>query len=147
MELGRSISFGIKGHAVIVDQRGKVLAHPFPAWEAEMRDLSKISAVRAMLEGQTGITTFYSPAFKDEMIVGYTAVSGPGWGVMVPQPISEIREMARRIQSSALSIFAMCLLAAALIACRADHRSKRDCDGWHRLWRWRCPWRRRFRGT
>lgn len=119
VDTGKSISFGARGHAVIVDQTGKVLAHPFTTWEQEMRDLSAISAVTEMRQGNTGITSFYSPAFKDDMIAGYTSVAGPGWGVMVPQPISELRETARQIQNSALSLFAMSLLAAALIAYRA----------------------------
>ncbi len=119
VEYGKSISFGTRGHAVIVDQTGKVLAHPFPAWETEMRDISKISVVGEMLKGRTGIDKFYSPAMQTEVIAGYASVPGPGWGVMVPQPISELTEVANKMQRSALALFAMSLLAAALVACRA----------------------------
>ena len=119
VEHGRSIAFGIKGHAVIVDQTGRTLAHPVPAWEREMRDLSKLAPVVEMLAGKTGITTFYSPALKDDMIAGYSSVEGAGWGVMVPQPISELRDAANKSYQSATSLFAMSLLVAALVACRA----------------------------
>lgn len=116
VELGKSVSFGIRGHAVIVDHEGKVLAHPLSSWEKEMRDISKVSAVKRMLAGETGVDQFFSPAFKDDMVTGFTAVSGPGWGVMVPQPISELRQIARAIQTSAMLIFAVGLVGAVLAA-------------------------------
>ncbi len=90
VELGKSISFGLKGHAAIVDHKGNVLAHPLPAWIAERKNISKVSAVTRMMNGETGIEQFYSPALKGDMIAGLTHVEGPGWGVMIPQPVSEL---------------------------------------------------------
>ncbi len=119
VESGRSIAFGRNGHATIVDQTGRVLAHPLPEWEAQMRDLSKLNVVQEMLEGRAGIKMFYSHTFKDELITAYVTVEGAGWGIMVSQPLAELKETARRFQQSALSIFAMSLLLGALIACRA----------------------------
>lgn len=114
VELAKSISFGIRGHAVIVDQEGKVLAHPFSSWEKEMRDISKVSAVKRMLAGETGVDQFFSPAFKDDMVTGFTAVAGTGWGVMVPQPLSELRQTASKIQASAMLVFGIGLVTAVL---------------------------------
>ncbi len=37
-----------------------------------------------------GVAQFYSAAFSADMIGGYTAVPGVGWGVMVVQPISGV---------------------------------------------------------
>ena len=119
VESGRSIAFGRNGHATIVDQTGRVLAHPLPEWEAEMRDLTKLSVVQEMLEGHAGIKMFYSHTYKDELIAAFVTVEGAGWGIMVSQPLAELKETARRFQQSALSIFAMSLLLAALVACRA----------------------------
>ena len=90
VKLGASISFGVKGHAAIVDHRGNVLAHPLPSWIASRKNISKVSAVRWMMRGETGIEQFYSPALKGDMIAGLTAVKGTGWGVMIPQPVSEL---------------------------------------------------------
>lgn len=90
VELGNSIAFGKKGHAAIVDSAGNVLAHPLPAWVAARKNIAKVSAVARMMAGETGIERFYSPAQKGDMIAGLTAVPGPGWGVMIPQPIQEI---------------------------------------------------------
>ena len=118
VELGRSIRFGLKGHAVIVDRAGRVLAHPMPQWEADRRDISKVSAVKRMLDGETGVDVFFSPAYKDDMITGFTAVRGTGWGVMVPQPLTELREKAERAHLSGFFVVAIGLLAAALVAVR-----------------------------
>lgn len=90
VELGKSIAFGKKGHAAIVDNKGNVLAHPLPSWVAARKNIAKVSAVARMMAGETGIETFYSPALKGDMIAGLTAVPGPGWGVMIPQPVQEI---------------------------------------------------------
>ena len=118
VELGRSIRFGLKGHAVIVDRAGRVLAHPLPQWEADRRDISKVSAVKRILGGETGVDIFYSPAYKDDMIAGFAAVRGTGWGVMVPQPLSEMREKAERAHLSGFFVVAIGLLGAALVAVR-----------------------------
>ncbi|WP_282610386.1 sensor histidine kinase [Pelagibius sp. Alg239-R121] len=116
VKLGKQISFGRLGHAAIVDQNGRVLAHPLDSWIAEMRDISKVSVVQRMLAGETGVETFYSPALKDDMVAGFTAVDGPGWGVMVPQPVAELKEKAAGIQLSAMVVFAAGLALAAVLA-------------------------------
>ena len=116
VKLGKQISFGRLGHAAIVDQKGRVLAHPLDSWIAEMRDISKVSVVQRMLAGETGVETFYSPALKDDMVAGFTAVEGPGWGVMVPQPVAELKEKAAGIRLSAMVVFASGLALAASLA-------------------------------
>lgn len=88
--LRRNIHFGERGHSAIVDASGHVIAHPNPDWMRSMRDLSHLSVVQAMMAGKTGVTEFFSPFVKQQMVAGYTAVPDIGWGVMVPQPKSEI---------------------------------------------------------
>lgn len=94
-ELGKSISFGRKGHAAIVDRDGNVLAHPLASWVKSRKNIAKVSAVQRMLNGERGIEQFYSPALKGDMIAGFTAIQGPGWGVMIPQPVEELYEKVR----------------------------------------------------
>ena len=115
--LGKQISFGRRGHAAIVDHTGRVLAHPLDSWTLEMRDLSKVSAVARMMAGETGVEVFYSPALEGDMIAGLTTVPGPGWGVMVPQPMAELVEAAAGIQRSAALVLAAGLILSAMIAC------------------------------
>ncbi|NVK33235.1 MAG: EAL domain-containing protein [Rhodobacteraceae bacterium] len=115
--LGRSISFGIKGHAAIVDQFGSVLAHPLKDWIAARKNIAKVSAVKRMMNGETGIEEFYSPALKGNMIAGLTSVPGAGWGVMVPQPVQEIYEKIYRSLESVFFILTTSLLMTFGIGC------------------------------
>lgn len=96
-ELRRNIQFGKNGHSAIVDQFGHVIAHPNPEWAREMRDLSHIPIVKKMMAGETGVTEFYSPFIKANMVAGYTSVPGIGWGIMVPQPKSEVEEQVSQL--------------------------------------------------
>tara|TARA_R110000751_G_scaffold307889_2_gene433706 strand:- start:28648 stop:31062 length:2415 start_codon:yes stop_codon:yes gene_type:complete len=95
IDLGQQISFGKRGHAAIVDKAGNVLAHPLADWVASRKNIAGISAVSRMMNGETGIEQFYSPAMKGDMIAGLTSVAGPGWGVMIPQPVEEIYAKVR----------------------------------------------------
>lgn len=115
-EIQKSISFGRLGHAAVFDQSGHVLAHPLEEWSSSARDLSEVSAVQRMMAGETGVETFYSPALKGVMIAGFTSVKGPGWGVMVPQPLSELWEVAEHITRDAFVVFAISLLLSMATA-------------------------------
>ena len=116
VELGKSISFGQKGHAAIVDHAGNVLAHPLPSWIASRKNIVKVSAVKRMLNGETGIEQFYSPALKGDMIAGLTAVPGAGWGVMIPQPVSELyAKVYENNKSAMLAIGVGFLVSIALV--------------------------------
>jgi signal transduction histidine kinase/CheY-like chemotaxis protein len=113
-ELRQAVTFGAHGHAAIVDHSGHVVAHPDPKWL--LKDLSAIPPVAAMMRGETGVTTFFSPAVKADMITGFAAVPGVGWGVMVPQPIGEIRARAAAARHVAFGVATAGLVLAALIS-------------------------------
>jgi len=114
--LGKEISFGERGHAAIVDNRGRILAHPLEDWRREMKDLSNVAPVREMIAGRKGVSTFYSPAMKSDMIAGFVSVAGPGWGVMVPQPLSELEARASEVRRHALGVIIAGFLAAAIVS-------------------------------
>ena len=121
VELGKQISFGQKGHAAIVDHQGNVLAHPLPDWIAARKNIARVSAVSRMMKGETGIQQFYSPALKGDMIAGLTAVAGPGWGVMIPQPVSELYDKVlenNRSIFAAIGLGLLVSLASVLILLR-----------------------------
>ena len=112
----QAISFGKLGHAAIVDQHGKVLAHPLPKWVAAMKDISFIPPVVKMMAGETGVTVFYTPAMQADMIAGHTSVKETGWGVMIPQPVSELEENAAVLKIISLTIAAAGILVAAFVS-------------------------------
>ena len=114
--LASSISFGAKGHAVIVDAMGHTLAHPDYEWAMAARDLSDLPIVRRMMRGESGVDQFVSPVFKEEMIAGFAPVEGPGWGVMVPEPLSALEAKAAAVTASARLVFAAGVALSALLA-------------------------------
>ncbi|RUM40246.1 MAG: hypothetical protein DSY70_04125 [Desulfobulbus sp.] len=116
VEMGKRVAFGKKGHAAILDQRGNVIAHPLLDWIKTHKSMAETSVVKKMMAGETGVETFISPAFFNEMIAGYTAVPGAGWGVMVPQPIAELHKKAEAIDRTALLVMMLGLGIALLIA-------------------------------
>ncbi|MCV3272116.1 EAL domain-containing protein [Roseobacter sp. WL0113] len=115
-QLGEAISFGVMGHAAIVDHTGRALSHPLPDWVRTRKDMSKISAVQRMLNRETGVETFYSPALDGDMIAGFTFVDPVGWGVMIPQPISELYQRAEDARRSSLIVLAIGTATALLLA-------------------------------
>jgi HAMP domain-containing protein len=115
-QVQRSITFGERGHSMIVDATGRVVAHPNAEWEASSKDASKLSVVQKMMRGETGVTQFYSPPMAADMIAGHTTVPGVGWGVMVPQPMSELAARAREVRNATIIVSAIGIVIASVIA-------------------------------
>ncbi len=115
IDIQQSIVFGELGHAAIVDQNGTVIAHPKKPWVDTRKNIAKVKPVGLMMQGETGITTFYSPAVKADMISGYTSVPDVGWGVMVPQPFYELENRATDVQLAAAALMLAGLMISGLI--------------------------------
>ena len=115
-KLQKSIAFGRRGHSAIVDRKGNLMAHPNPEWQRQMKNIAKLKPVVKMMAGETGVTTFYSPAVKKDMISGYTSVPSTGWGVMVPQPLEELEERAGDVQRVATALIFIGLLVAGVLS-------------------------------
>ncbi len=116
VSIQESISFGVRGHAAIVDATGRVMAHPIAAWREEMKDISFLEPVKQMMAEKTGVAQFYTPAMQADMIAGYTFVPGVGWGVMVPQPFEELEARAASVQHIATMIALGSLLVVGFLS-------------------------------
>jgi signal transduction histidine kinase/ActR/RegA family two-component response regulator len=116
VSLQQGISFGDRGHAVITDGSGQVVADPIKERVASSKDISNVPVVAAMMRGETGVGQFYSPGDGGMMIAGYAVVPETGWGVMVTQPISELRHRADVVNQLAVVIALAAFAAAALIS-------------------------------
>lgn len=111
----KAVIFGNRGHAAIVDRTGRAIAHPIADWVATMKDMSFLPPVKKMMQGKTGVSQFYTPAMKADMVAGYTFVPKAGWGVMIPQPFEELEERANDVQKIALLITALGFSVAGLL--------------------------------
>ncbi|WP_299472753.1 EAL domain-containing protein [uncultured Roseibium sp.] len=127
-ELGEAISFGVRGHAAIVDNHGRALSHPLADWVATRKDMSMISAVQRMLARETGVEIFYSPALKGDMIAGFTYVHPVGWGVMIPQPIAELQQKADDARRSAVIVLVIGVASALALALLVSLRVVRPIE-------------------
>jgi len=116
LQIQSKIVFGERGHAAIVDQFGKVIAHPVKTWHESRKDISFLPPVQNMMLGLTGVTQFYTPAMQADMIAGHTAVDKAGWGVMIPQPVSELEDNAASVQYIALILAMIGVAIAGLIS-------------------------------
>lgn len=110
------IAFGARGHAMIVDHEGRVLAHPKKEWTDTSKDVSTLEVVQRMTSGETGVMQFYAPPLKAQVVAGYTFVTSTGWGAMVPQPISELAEAASNQASRFQKVFIALFFLAAVIS-------------------------------
>ena len=115
-KLREGVKFGKRGHCAIVDATGHVVAHPNPKWREEIHDLSKLSVVKKMMAGKTGVTEFYSPFIRQQMVAGYASVPGLHWGIMIPQPKPEIRAQVNQIVLRQLGWAALGLILAIALA-------------------------------
>ncbi len=113
-KIQRRIAFGERGHSMVVDAKGVVVAHPNSTWEDTSKNASKLSVVGAMMRGETGVSEFFSPPLKADMIAGHTAVPGVGWGVMVPQPIAELEHRADHVKRTGILITLIGMILAAI---------------------------------
>jgi len=116
IRIQETVEFGNQGYSMVVDARGRVIAHPNSDWENIARDVSKISVVQQMISGETGISQFYSPAKKAEMIAAYTVVPEVGWGVMVPQSYAGLLAQAGDLRWAAILISVLGFTIAAVLA-------------------------------
>ena len=89
------VRFGASAHVAIFDERGAILAHPNQEWISQRRNIARLSPVSQALNGQTGVAQFFSPAFGTDMVAGFTHIPQLGWGVMVPQSVTELQGAAR----------------------------------------------------
>lgn len=115
-DLQKAIGFGIHGHAVVVDQVGKILGHPRSEWEASLKSLASIAPVRRATNGETGTSQFYAPARDEDAIAGFTQTAIAGWGVLMVRPLVEINTLAWKNARIAMAVIGTGVAIAFLIA-------------------------------
>lgn len=112
----RKIRFGKKGHCAITDKKGQVIAHPNQDLEAEIYNVSKIGILNKLRESKSGIWSFNSPHLKEDVIAGYNTVPGLGWGIIIPQPKSELESPFKAVINTVITWLAVGIIISLLVA-------------------------------
>ena len=110
------ISFGNKGHCAIVDNKGKVIAHPNAAWVSQMKNFSSDKIVTQLKRGGSGALDYLSSVYNEAMIGGFAKVDSLDWGIMVSQPKAEIDSPFAGIKNAIFIWVGVGVLIALLIA-------------------------------
>ena len=115
-EIGAESADSAGAVAIIVDHEGNTLAHARHDWVAERKSLKSLPAVAHSLLGETGVQVFQDVETQHNLIVSYTSLPDTGWGVMVPQPMSELMNMAKSVQQSTMYVLLIGVAGALVLA-------------------------------
>jgi signal transduction histidine kinase/DNA-binding response OmpR family regulator len=106
---------GMSGQAVVVDRRGRVIAHPRDEWRAEARDLSSSGIFQQSLGQDIGVSWYTDPDGNVARVAGFATVPVVGWKVWVSQPVAELRsELTPLITSTVEWLLVAIVLALVL---------------------------------
>ena len=106
---------GVNGQAVVVDRRGRVIAHPRDDWRLEARDLSSSAIFQQSLGQETGVSWYTDPDGNVPRAAGFATVPVVSWKVWVSQPVAELRaELTPLIQSTVEWLVVAIVLALVL---------------------------------
>lgn len=107
-----------ESYGFIVDGLGRTIGHPDQQFVAEMRDLSNIEPVEAVISGKTGVGRYMLE--KHEKLVAYSPLEKTNWGILVQVPEKEaFRSVAiirQLLYASAFGIFLLSVIATYLIS-------------------------------
>ena len=82
---------GVNGQAVVVDRRGRVIAHPRNDWRIEAKDLSSQAIFQQSLGQENGVSWYTDLDGNDPRAAGFATVPVVGWKVWISQPVADLR--------------------------------------------------------
>jgi signal transduction histidine kinase/CheY-like chemotaxis protein len=82
---------GANGQTVVVDRRGRVIAHPRDDWRLEAKDLSAEAVFQQSLGQESGVSWFTDLNGNVPSVAGFATVPVVGWKVWISQPIADLR--------------------------------------------------------
>jgi signal transduction histidine kinase/DNA-binding response OmpR family regulator len=82
---------GVSGQAVVVDRRGRVIAHPRDDWRLEAKDLSSEAVFQQSLGTERGVSWYTDLDGNVPRAAGFATVPVVGWKVWVSQSVAELR--------------------------------------------------------
>ncbi|WP_225783286.1 ATP-binding protein [Xenophilus sp. Marseille-Q4582] len=108
--------FGLEGYAYVVDEQGRLLAHPDFLQVLALPDWAARPPVRAAIAQAPagGLIEFETPEGR-AMVARVATLSVPGWRLITEQPRSEAYAPVRRALATALLILVLAVLAGSAV--------------------------------
>ena len=106
---------GVNGQAVVVDRRGRVIAHPRDDWRAEAKDLSSSGIFQLSLGHDTGVSWYTDPDGNVPRVAGFATVPVVGWKVWVSQPVADLRSELTPLIISTLEWLLVAIVLALVL--------------------------------
>ena len=111
------IKVGERGHAYVVDAKGRLIAHPDISLVLRNTDMTRLAQVKAAQRPQADATTGEIETATDiqgrQVLTAYAPVAPLGWTVFVELPVEEAYQpLITSIQRTALVLLAALCLAA-----------------------------------
>lgn len=131
--LSKDSTAGQETTAMIVDHEGNALAHTRPDWVAERKSLAALPPVAEALVGESGVQVFQDIETEENVVVSFTSLPATGWGVIVPQSMSELSEKAKSVQHSSLFVLMIGVAGALVLAFAVSHFLARPLEGVTRM--------------
>lgn len=107
------IKLGETGYAMIVDQTGKLVAHPDQNYALQRPGLYQLPVVQHVLSGQTGVQEMLMNGTN--YFAAYRFDDSLRWGIIVVQSVLEVKQVVNRLQLTILAVSLIGLCALALL--------------------------------
>lgn len=105
-----------RAYAAVIDQHGRIIAHPNREWSKAMHRLPEAQALIERLRLQpSGVSEFHSVSQGSNMVVGYAGVPGTNWAVLVAEPRAQVAVLADALVRPQIAWAAMALLLAVAV--------------------------------
>lgn len=128
----KNIEAGAGGLVYVVDQRGRLAAHPKFSSQGDLIDYSGVPAVQRILAGSGGIDIVFNPVENERRVVAYEPVTKHGWGVVLEQPTASVfatrDDQLRRILST-YGFISICVVCVGYLASRISVQRRLVEDG------------------
>lgn len=114
-DIVNKISYREQGVAYVVDDTGKILAHPDEIRAKSAEDLSGLPVIKKLLGGNLGGGEFYGGTIGEKMVGAYTLVENLGWGIIVEEPIKKAYFEIRRVETNSLMFVIMGIILTVVV--------------------------------
>lgn len=113
-DLTSHIKAGEKGYAFIVDELGRLIAHPKKDLVTNLTDVSYLDPVKKVISGESGRSEYeYEGVMK---LSAFIPIQKTGWGVVVQLPFREAFQPVKDALKSALRIIVLTFVGGLIVA-------------------------------